>query len=89
MSQNLVGVVKAYKGKWYLWPEVFEEVVGDEENGNKRYLSIKDAFGPYNDQLEAMQKGEKEFNKKYREQGFEYGVGNYDKIDGIKLVVTD
>ena len=28
-----------------------------------KILSIKDAFGPYNAQLEAMQKGEKEFNR--------------------------
>lgn len=89
MSQNLVGVVKEYKGKWYLWPETFEEVVGDAENGYQRFLSIKNAFGPYKDQIEAINKGQKEFNKKYNEYGFEYGVGNYSEIDGVKLVVTD
>ena len=31
MSQNLVGIAKKYKGKWYVFPETAEEVVGDKE----------------------------------------------------------
>lgn len=31
MSQNLIGIAKKYKGKWYVFPETAEEVVGDKE----------------------------------------------------------
>lgn len=30
MSQNLVGIAKKYKGKWYVFPETAEEVLGDK-----------------------------------------------------------
>lgn len=89
MSQNLVGVIKEHKGKYYLWPETFEEVVGDAENGNKRYLYTKDAFGPYDSYEQAEEQGTKDFNKKYGEYGFEYGTGNYNVIDGVRLVVVE
>lgn len=46
MSQNLVGIAKKYKGKWYVFPETAEEVIGDKE----KYI------GPNDDTLLAEDK---------------------------------
>lgn len=88
MSQNLIGIVKEYKGKYYVFPEPAEEVVSDEQsNGDKvRYLEITKptTLGAYSSLEEAFSRAESDFFMGY----FEYGLSCSDWIDDVKLVTT-
>ena len=88
MSQNLIGIVKEYQDKYYVFPETAEEIVGDElSNGEKvRYLEITNptTLGPYSSLEEAYRCAEFDFFMGY----FEYGLGCLNWIDDVKLVLT-
>lgn len=86
MSANNIGVLRKYKGNWYVFDETAEEVVGDRENGNKRYLEITDKLtqGPYKSLDEAYKKAEQESLI----GEFEYGLHHVKELDGIKFVLT-
>lgn len=88
MSQNLIGIVKEYKGKYYVFPEPAEELVSDERsNGDKvRYLEITNptTLGPYSSLEEVYKRAEFDFSMGY----FEYGLSCSDWIDDVKLITT-
>lgn len=86
MSANNVGIAKKYKRQWYVFDTIDEEVVGDKENGNKRFLEITDSntLGPYQSLEEVYEKAEADSILGY----FEGGIRHYTQLDGVKLVLT-
>lgn len=86
MSANNIGILKKYDGSWYVFDTTAEEVVGDEENGNKRYLEItdKNTLGPYPSEDIARDQAPEDSILGY----FEYGVTRLIELEGVKLVLT-
>jgi len=75
MSANNQTLVKEYKGKWYVFPDIMAESWSDENGKHRNELSIKNADGPYNSRDEAYQAALK-LDAKWGqfEEGTEYGV---------------
>lgn len=88
MSQNLIGIIKKYQDKYYVFPENAEEIIGDELlNGEKvRYLEITNSatLGPYSSLEEMYKCAESDFFMGY----FEYGLACLDWLGDVKLVLT-
>lgn len=104
MSQNLVGVIKRFQGKYYLFPEVAEATVGDTQRyigpPGQQYIHED---GYYENLPEEEWERELEitqaigpfstWNEAVRVgdkeyEYFEYGYHDLDMIDGVKLVLT-
>lgn len=104
MSQNLVGVIKKFRDKYYLFPEVAEATVGDTQEyigpPGQQYIHEDNYYrnlpeGEWKRELEITQamgpfSTWNEAVKAGNEEYeyFEYGYQDLSMIDGVKLILT-